>query len=288
MRRALILLAMVTWIPASAGMTAAEPVMHDITPGVVVVGWDRLSADAQGELRRLLDATPRALTPWLRVITIDGAAVPQPLAAERCAPNGEVLYAGPCGFNIWSSTAGGEDPFPPDAPERVWVDGFVAVTTHEYGHQIGHGTAVDQPWVDRVIAEAGADPRHYLRSMLPWGFFMAAPQELLASMWNQWGTCSICTLRLALARWDIGIPHPLNQTVLLLALSGFRHGVLDDAHMGTVVAHRLQDGVPAPEIWSVWPWRCGGPSTISGPGFAVTLTTDEVCHVVAVGDRRGI
>lgn len=274
----------------SVSAASAAPYLYDVQPGVTVVGWNRLSPDAQTMLQQVLSASPRSLTPWLRVITVDGSTIPEPLASETCAPNNEFLYAGPCRFNAWSSTSGGENPFPDDAPESVWVNGFVAVVNHEYAHQIGHGTAVEQAWVDGLIVEAGDDPQHYLhyRSMVEWGYFRRNPQEFVASLWNQWGTCSRCTLRLALARWDAGNPHPLNQVILLLALSGFRHGYLDDDGAGSVVAHRIQDEVPIPEFWSVRPWRCDGPVTITGPTFRVGVTLDRACRVTKVMEREGL
>lgn len=285
----MILLALLLWIPASAGMTAAgSPTVHDITPGVVVVGWDRLSAARQDELQAILSVLPRALTPWLRVITVDNAPIPEPLASETCAPNGEVLYRGPCGFNILADPDGIETPFPPDAPLTVTTSVFAAIVIHEAGHQIGHGTAVEQSWIDRLIAEAGNDPIHYLRSMLPPGFFTTAPQEFLSSMWNQWATCSVCALGLALTRWDAGIHQPLDQVVFLAALSGYRAALLDDHAIGTVVAYRVDSDIPRPDLWSAQPWRCGGPTAVSGPGFAVVLTTDDLCHVLTVGDRQGL
>lgn len=282
-----------TWLTGlllawSVSTVSAAPYLHDVQPGLTVVGWHRLSADAQTMLAGFLRASPRSLTPWLRVITVDGSTIPEPLASETCAPNGEVLYKGPCGFNVWSSTSGGENPFPDDAPESLWVNGFVAVVNHEYAHQIGHGTAVEQGWVDGLLVEAGDEPMHYLRSMVEPGYFRRNPQEFVASAWNQWGVCSICTLRLALSRWDAGNPHPLNQVMLLLALSGFRHGYLDDDEIGAVMAHRIQGEVPVPEFWSVRPWRCDGPVTISGPGSVVRLELTAQCRVTAVTEREGL
>lgn len=275
------------------GCSPAGATEYEVIPGVTVVGWERLPAENQDRLRSILDATPRAWYPWLRAITVDGAAIPEPLASETCAPKGVYAYGGPCRFNVWAAPAGTENPFSPDAPEAVTVPGFTIVAIHELWHQVGHSLMVDRkgkllPWQSALIAEAGQDARHYLRSMFDDGFFVDYPQEFVASMGNQWATCSRCTLRLALTRRDQGIVHPLNQVVFLLALSGFRTPMLDDNFQGTVIAFDLAGDVPVPEIWTVVPWRCGGDVQVSGPGFRLGLTLNDQCRVIAVKEREGL
>ena len=280
--RSLLVLCMCLWAVSASAAT------QEILPGLVVVGWDRLTLARQEQLAGIMRAAPPTLAPWLRVITVDNAPIPEPWASEICAPNGEFLSHRPCGFNILANPVGSENPFPPDAPESLQVSTFAAVVVHEYGHQIAHGTAIEQPWVDRLLREAGREPMRYLRSMIPAGYFLENPQEFIASMWGEWGTCSRCALRLGLARWQAGIPEPLDQVILLIALSGFRHGFLNDNGAGTVVAYAMMSGVPIPEFWRAMPWHCGGPSNISGPDFRLALVIDDTCHVTAITATEGL
>jgi hypothetical protein len=64
---------------------------------------------------------------------------------------------------------------------------------------------------DELIRRAGENHMNYLRSMLPDGFFVSAPQEFFASIANQWFSDTNLTLRLALTRFDKGYKEPLNQ-----------------------------------------------------------------------------
>lgn len=273
------------------GVTPAGAAEVEVIPGVTVVGWERLPAENRDRLRSILDSTPRAWYSALRVITIDGAAIPEPLASETCA---RFPGYGPCKINLFAGGTWLEYPFPSDAPD-AWIatTSFVQVVIHELAHQTDvkmwygrYGTLA--AWRAQLLKEAGCEPLHYLRSQLPRCYFTDYPQEFLASIFNQWGTCSRCVVRLALSRWDRGIRYPLDQVIWMLAVTGFRADLLDDGNVGTVMAYDLAGGLPMPELWSVSPWACGGPGTISGPGFALTLTTDASCHVTAVTERTGL
>ena len=272
-----IILFLLLW-PVSVGATTQE-----VIPGLVVVGWDRLSPTNQATLQHLMEQRPRAWYPWLRVITIDGAEIPQPWAAETCRPRGVWFYNGPCRFNVWSNPQGTENPFPADGPKRE-ITSFESALHHELGHQIGAGVYMADrlgallPWQTGLISEAGCEPMNYLRSMLPRCHFRDYPQEFMASMLQQWWTCSWCVLQLAKTRWATGNPHPMNQLVFILALFGSGTSLLDDDGHGTILAY---DGGEI-EIWDAQPWRCGGQGTIRGPGVAITITTNAQCRVTEV------
>lgn len=274
--------------PISAAATTQE-----IIPGLVVVGWERLSLDHQATLRHILHSTPRAWYPNLRLITVDGAAIPPALATETCEHF--ETYGGPCKINIFSGGEWLEDGFPPDAPDRAVTSGFTTVVIHELAHQWDVALWFDRwgalgPWKDRLIAEAGCEPIHYLRSMLPRCYFRDAPQELVASMANQWWICSRCVLALALKRWGDGIVHPLNQAIFLVAASGLRTPNIDDKKQAVGIAHDTTppDSIPRAEIWTISPWRCETENTISGPGFRLVIQTDAQCRVTAVKERVGL
>jgi hypothetical protein len=252
--------------------------------GITLYGGERLTPTGAATLRELLTALPITLYPHLEAITIDDATAPP--TGTSC----EGVYPGPCRINIWSGNeAEWEDPFPPDAPMRKIVSGFAVVLAHELGHNIA-GWAKDHrsDWETALLTEAGCEPSHYLRSMFSRCFFRDYPQEFGASMVNQWAACSECTLSLALARWDRGIAHPLNQVVYLVWLFGTPLPSDASWRVGTVLAYRAVDRMPMVELWTVRPWACGTTVTVTGPTFALILTTDAECRVVSVGTREGL
>lgn len=224
---------------------------NPLLPGLTVVGWDRLTPTDQTTLTTLLSRVPRGLYPALHELHIDGGGYdPQAMSQINCAS----------GVNLYP------------------------VCAHELGHQIDVSSSIYQhAWAKALIDEAGRDSDHYLRSMFPAGFFVDNPQEFLASMLGEWLMDSQPMLARALDAWQTGNPHPLNQAILLMATMGMRlhdrmsNGALVLAYRGTI-----------PEFWWVEPWRCGGPVTISDPTFRVTMTTDERCRVVSVGDGEGL
>jgi hypothetical protein len=103
----------------------------------------------------------------------------------------------------------------PDGVPPKYSDSFCIVVAHEVNH------VVDAYYVsrnqalrerkDELIRQAGENHMNYLRSMLPDGFFVSAPQEFFASIANQWFSDTNLTLRLALTRFDKGYREPLNQ-----------------------------------------------------------------------------
>ena len=265
-----------------------------ISNGPTVIGVDRLTPEAKAIVTHVLETVPSSWYPDLRFITVDGAAIPADMVGDTCyLPNGDIFYSGPCRINITAPVGDWEYPFPSDGPQ-VAVRQLTAVVLHELGHQLQTTVPFDpvhprRTWHDSLIAEAGCTPQHYLRSMLPSCYFTDYKAEFLASMMNQWLTCSRCVLQLALMRWDASNSHPLNQAIFLLAMTGFRPTFPHDGGQRMVLAFdTASDGLPMPEVWTVRPWACGGPITVTGPGFALDVTLDAECRVSAVTRQAGL
>lgn len=261
--------------------------------------------EAIATLRFFLTQVPMGLYPHLQFITVGDFQLLQ--AQALMCPVIEGYGQIGCGINTFPESALNqmEAPFPSDAPDaNVQVDLFYGATGHELGHQIsqylGHrwhsepGPSVgssDYPvdrgyseWQRELINEAGCEPQHYLRSMLPSCFFQNAPQEFLASIANQWFACSECVLRLAMKRWKDGNPHPLNQAVLAMVAWSSKAGTTwlpTPMHRGVIHAYRyLGLGRAQQEIWQTTAWRCGAESTVIGPSFMLTLSLDSQCRVI--------
>jgi len=251
--------------------------------GIVIAGEDRLTESGRRTLRALLTQMPPALYPLLEVITVDNAPV---------APSGSCagLFVGPCRINIWSEEGRYEDPFPTDAPEHAAASVFYSVIAHELGHMVSLWARVHRGgWEFDLVAEAGCEPRHYLRSMFRPCFFRDAPQEFTASLINQWLTCSTCTIRLALSRWDRGIRQPMDQVVYLLWLFGGTPAEGPDrSPVGQTLAYEYTPGGPRVTMVSARPWACNGVVEIAGPTFALRVTLDDVCRVTDVLSREGL
>lgn len=268
----------------------ADSAVYEAAPNVFVVGWERLAALQQQQLRQTLFAIPRVWHPALRVITVDDAPIPDPFASEQCA---RFPGQGPCRINIFSTAGPLSNEFPPDEPGAA-VPQFVSVLLHELSHQLDVVAWFDSrglfpSWRTRLLADAGCEPSRYLRSMLPRCYFRDFPQEFLASAFTQWLICSRCTLRLALTRWEADIPHPLQQLVFLLAVAGFHPALLENTEQGTILAYRTGiNGLPVPELWTISPWRCGEINTMQGSAFVLLLRTDELCNVTDILDRHGL
>ncbi|MBO3840429.1 MAG: hypothetical protein QXN75_07080 [Thermoproteota archaeon] len=120
------------------------------------------------------------------------------------------------GVNIFGFGIGTiqENGFPEDVPPK-YSDVFCLVVAHEVNHVVdAYYVSQDQYLKSRkeeLIRRAGNNRMNYLRSMLPDGFFVSAPQEFFASIANQWFSDSALTLKLALTRFDQGYKEPLNQ-----------------------------------------------------------------------------
>jgi hypothetical protein len=115
------------------------------------------------------------------------------------------------GFKIGEYTG---NEFPDDVLPK-YSDSFCIVIAHEVNHivdayYVSRNQALRERR-DELISRAGNYHMNYLRSMLPDGFFVSAPQEFFASIANQWFSDSALTLRLALVRFDKGYKEPLNQ-----------------------------------------------------------------------------
>ena len=120
------------------------------------------------------------------------------------------------GVNIFGSDIGAwkENGFPDDVPAK-YSDVFCLVVVHEVNHIVdafcvSHDATLRNRKAN-LIGMAGNNHMNYLRSMLPDGFFVSAPQEFFASISNQWFSDSALTLRLALTRFDQGYRDPLGQ-----------------------------------------------------------------------------
>ncbi|UCE86124.1 MAG: hypothetical protein JSU66_17675 [Deltaproteobacteria bacterium] len=128
-----------------------------------------------------------------------------------------VRFRGSPGLNVFGTPVDGAavNPFPTDS-EPVVVPRFCAVLQHELNHAVNaHAVRGDRALsrrMDRIIEQAGgSDPRQFLRSTLPEGFFATHRQEFFASIANQYFSDSVETLLLALRRFEAGWREPLNQ-----------------------------------------------------------------------------
>lgn len=233
------------------GSLPAGATEYEVIPGVTVVGWDRLSTPDRGVLRALLSRVPRGFYPGLTEIHIDGEEFDAQAMDQINCVSGANLYE---------------------------------VCAHELGHQID--VASPEPrhaWVRELIAEAGRDYGHYLRSMFPSGFFADNPQEFMASLIGEWLFDSQPMLTRALDAYQGGNVHPLNQAVMLMAMMGLRQNGGDNDGASALASRGM-----IPELWWVTPWRCDRLVTISGPGFVVGLELDGECRVMAVTKREGL
>jgi hypothetical protein len=221
---------------------------------------------------------PPTLYPYLQIITVDDA----PLSASQQAMRCIIPWAvGPCRVNIFSNPFGIENPFPGDAPETVTMTVFEQVAAHELAHAIST-TVVLYRWGDQwekdLVAEAGCEPMHYLRSMFPPCYFYDYRQEFFASMMNQWIACSDCMLQLAVSRWKAGNPHPFNALIYVVAVMGQSSMSGGWEPVGHVLAYRNAKLEP----WVVRPWRCGGEGEIITEARMVRVMTDDRCRMTAL------
>ena len=270
MRRVLAFLFVAWALPASAMSLS----------GIEIAGYERLPASNASRLADMLRHLPLTFYPQLQLITVDNAPLTPEQQALTCVVPW-LQYLGPCRVNIFADASQIEYPFPADAPDTVSTTTFEQVVAHEIGHQIA--VYMDQyrgglPWQTDLIAEAGCEPSHYLRSMLPPCYFRDNPQEWFASMMNQWIACSDCVLQLALSRWRQGNPHPLNAAIYLIAVMGRGTFVEGLEPVGSV--HAYYQSLLEP--WTVRPWRCGGESEIVTEARTVRLVTDNRCRVTTL------
>jgi hypothetical protein len=176
---------------------------------IVLLDNVRLDAAQKGFLYDYLTLVPQSLH-TLRSISVHDFLGTPPRSIPLDGPTWAV--------NIFGVPIGGasENSFPPDVAPG-YVDIFCAATAHEVNHvvdvcTIGPSASLDVRR-DQLIADAGEDAMNYLRSMVPSGVFLHAPQEFFASIANEWFTDSAKTVQLGLVRFDAGRPDPINQAL---------------------------------------------------------------------------
>jgi hypothetical protein len=170
-------------------------------------GFDLAQLDA---IEQVLTAVPAELH---RLTHVSQHGMLGNLAGERV----EVELRGSVGVNLFATPvyADLENQFPPDVePRRIRT--FCAALQHEINHGVDELTVRSDPAGERrlraLVERAGrTDPLQYLRSMLPPETFPDAPQELFASISNQYLTDSVHTLELARTRLREGRTAPLDQ-----------------------------------------------------------------------------
>jgi hypothetical protein len=178
--------------------------------GVVVFdnnGFDLPQLDA---IEQVLSAVPAELHRITHVSQHD-------LLGNLVGGRTEVELRGSVGVNLFATPvyAELENQFPPDVePRRIRT--FCAVLQHEINHGVDELRVHSDPAGERrlraLVERAGrTDPLQYLRSMLPPTTFPDAPQELFASISNQYLADSVHTLELAQARLREGRTAPLDQ-----------------------------------------------------------------------------
>ena len=215
-----------------------------------VVNEQALTEQESATLWRLLSQVPHRLYANLRTIHIDRVGYdPQDRTSINC----------------WSGPTISE------------------VCAHELGHQIDVA-ATDHlhTWAQELIAEAGCEPSHYLRSQFAPCFFVDAPQEFIASMVGEWLLDSRTMMERALGQAKLGNTHPMNQIILLLVLFGMRSTTGWDASFGASVLAWAPgwttDRIVTP--WQVWPWQCVGPHWVISPIEVWQMTLDPRCRFV--------
>jgi hypothetical protein len=178
--------------------------------GVVVLdnnGFDLPQLDA---IQQVLTAVPAGLHRLTHVSQHD-------MLGNVAGDRAEVELRGSPGVNLFATPvyAEFENQFPPDVePRRIRI--FCAALQHEINHGVDELTVRADPArsrrLDALVTRAGrTDPLQYLRSMLPPETFPDAPQELFASISNQYLADSVHTLELGQARLREGRTAPLDQ-----------------------------------------------------------------------------
>ena len=135
-------------------------------------------------------------------------------------PDDEKLRLHGAGVNVFEGdiTRGRGNPWPSDF-QSVQSNAFMEVLAHEFCHNVDGWNlypknSMDRFFLDRrkiLLEAAGLEDLQYLRSQVGGQFFNDAPQELIASIGNQYMTHSLETLRLGLERFEKGFKHPINQ-----------------------------------------------------------------------------
>ena len=216
---------------------------------VEVVNEQALTEQESAALWRLLSQVPRRLYANLQTIHIDKVGYdPQDRTSINC-------WGGPT---------------------------IVEVCAHELGHQIDvAATDHIHTWAQELIAEAGTDHTHYLRSQFEDSFFVKYPQEFIASMVGEWLLDSRTMMERAIGQAKLGNLHPMNQTILLLVLFGVRPTTGWGASFGASVLAWAPGGSADSIVtpWQVWPWQCEGPHWVISPIGVWQVTLDSQCRI---------
>jgi hypothetical protein len=177
--------------------------------GVIVLDNNGFDEEQLGVIHELLALLPSGLHQTTHISQHD-------LLRNKSASGVEVRFEGSLGVNIFAFRVGDliRNQFPSDV-RPVRISTFCAVLQHELNHVVDASTI----WKDRtlrrrereLVAQAGANPLAYLRSMIREGYFTKHPQEFFASISNQYFADSSHTLTLALRRLERGWSEPINQ-----------------------------------------------------------------------------
>jgi hypothetical protein len=183
-----------------------------LSHGVLLFDNRGLDARQIEVLDELLDRIPEELFGLAYISVFDTLGTPAQIEVYRFP----TLGASP-GVNVSAIAvdAALQNQFPSDvAPYSVPV--FCSILQHELNHDVDRVAIESDPELQHrkleLIGQAGdLDSSNYLRSMFPPDTFVRAPQELFASIANQYFADSVHTLRLGLQRLEQGWREPIHQ-----------------------------------------------------------------------------
>lgn len=297
MRGLLVVLAFILVLATVLTLMAAQSSSWERDFGISVVNEEALTDANRLTLRMLLSVLPRPLYRSLQTIRIESL---EQFRANHSPPGSMICW--PPGNHIPQQLV-----FPTDTPGFVpLVDFFYFICAHELAHQIdaSEHTTPSRPWLlqwrDALIAEAGCEPIHYLRSAGNVGpgdteecYFVRFPQEFVARNMDLYWTDTRAMWRLAVRRFQDGNPHPINQAVLLTAWLGL--GLIGDTNrdsagalVATIPAFRYDRSLPVVSLWLVRPLRCGEVAMLVGPSLSLTVDLDAQCRVTAITHQEGL
>jgi hypothetical protein len=242
--------------------------------GVVLHDNVMMQHPEQDFIFRYLSSIPRSLHN-MRSISVRDFLGDPPLQLD--------LDGEPGGVNVFGNEIGTvpENSFPSDV-EPGFVDQFAVVVAHEINHVVDVFTVTASGELDArrdmLIADAGCEPMNYLRSMFPSCFFVDFPQELFASISNQWFTDSALTVELGIVRFEAGFPDPINQALFIADVysEGRNHTIVYEIDTQGVIERRLV------------PISRDGHGFISGillEGIQFTFDLDSLGRVLSISSR---
>lgn len=180
---------------------------------VLLADNSALDTDQKEYLYKLYSAVPPVLHN-LRLMSFADELGTPPTASFGAIPT--FLTGTLSSINSFSNTIGTypENQFPSEVSAGV-ADIFCSAAPHEVNHIVDYyyiqGNTTLKNRKTQLISQAGTDNMNYLRSTLDSGFFVANPQEFIASIANEYFVDSKKTLDLALIRYNSGRTQPLNQ-----------------------------------------------------------------------------